>query len=357
MAGPAPTTTAEPAPAPDAHPKHDLHHYKDTHHAGIDQLIALSSGGAKRPPAARVAELIELHPRDKDKMIAFMHEHHHVFGNAFVHEVLADHKLAHRADLVDNALGKHNRHNQGTHGSNGADPNRLETRGHVEAKLAVATQVYRNDGTAYEEGAQAPAGATVQINAGNVRTMQLAGAAPEKCVMAFHQAVGATGVTGWIPVGALDATGKKLAGIDAKLERDLDRDREHAGATKFSHTARLVQAVAPPATMKNLRTAPNQDPHGGANEPEHYFARPGGVVNLLDNAPTSGGKRYGVAIDVLAPGSKFYAAEPHLTEHTQLWESGAKTLTDKAITFIYGKAEAASGGEASYGWINVACLS
>lgn len=353
-------TLATPTAEADPHPTHDLQ-YKSTKHLGVDEVVALARTGHVSP--ARVAELIAQHPHDKDHILKFLHGNPH-FGNKFVQEVHHAMGNADAAEKVDLDMRELNPKNAGTQSDGQADPNRVTKHvdagagkkdTEVDATLSAPTSIFKNDGTAYPIG-QAPKGFDVRLNAGGAKSMHLTD--PERdpaqkydCVMVFY--IGPDGgqrVTGWVPVDKLDPTGQHLAAVDKTIAKR--GDAKHHGM-HFTGAAKKVQATGSPAVFEGLRTAPNQTKE--ANKPDHYFARPGNVVNLLPNAPSTGPDKFGIAIDVLVEGTVFHEAEPRLLEHSPLYHEASTTMTDQVITFVYGKAEV-PGQDPSYGWVNVACL-
>lgn len=356
MADPAaPTTTPLPQPTPGQapHATHDLK-YHSTHHIGFDEVVALVRHG--KPAPARVAELMTQRPGDQRHILEYLHQH---LGNHYVNEVKAalHSKSTTNAAKVDLDMRKLNPHDQGTTQGGAADPNRLveHPKAHpegVKAHLVTETSIYKNDGTAYPIG-KAPAGQEVQLNAGGAKQITIAEldpAHPTDCVMAFYIGPADQHVTGWIPRSVLDATGAHLAQVDQSIAKKIDHKHKDL---KFAHTAKKVKAVGRPAEFADLRTAAHQG--DSANLPDHYYARPGNVVNLLSNVPGSGSTKFGVALDVLVENTVFHEATPRLVDHTQLFKKASADLTDQAITFVYGKAQI--GNQApSYGWINAACL-
>ncbi|MFT3695356.1 MAG: hypothetical protein QM831_19640 [Kofleriaceae bacterium] len=344
------------------HPTHkgDLA-YTDTHKVGVDQVHALiHKHGASTPPE-RVAELVVEHGH-KEAIAHFIISTKGL-GTSYWKKVEAEIPNVRKTNHVNVGFNNLNRKDQGF-GTDGADPNRLEEHdkthktghGHgIPAKVhAPATDpalLYKNDGSPFP--GHVANGRTVEINTGAVKAITIAGTAFE-CVLAFHILDSGVSTTGWIRVDHLDGHGKTLAGVDAKIAGQVDKKREESGLS-FAPTPHTVQVKPPPADIKNLRLAASTSKsHDTANLPDHYYAR-GSVVNLLSQVPNSGSnpeKKFGIANDVLVAGTKFYISSG-AEEHVQLYRAKSDEMTDKTITFVYGKAEPAVPGQpASYGWIN-----
>lgn len=350
---PAPAGLQTPRPGSAPHQTHELSDYHHTGHAGLDQVKALvQHDKPHKPPAARVAELIAEHKKDRKSIFQLFRATPHL-GESYVTEVKHAEPAANAAHKLDLDLkGFNQKHPGETDGQ--SDPNRLTQNGAKQsATLQEDTKVYTSDGKPYS-GAEARHGAKVELNAGGAKDLKLEGdETPTPCVMVFRLPLPAlkTAVTGWIPVAKLDPLGRKLAGFDKDIATAVGE--KHANV-QFSATAQIVNPVGAPRAFAHLRTAPQ---HRGAkpdaNLPKHYFGRPGEVANLMLNAPNTGGAtRFGAAIDALVQGTKFYPAkDPHLEIQTPLWEAGTDKLTDQVITFVYGRAES-SAGAPSYGWIN-----
>ena len=339
------TTTAIPeAHAPSA--KKDLA-FHDTHHVGLDEVKALVHAQGAHIAPARIAELMVQHPTDQHAILEFVQK---TLGNGFTGHVRTAMTHAKKANHVDVGMNNLNKHDRGS-GTDGADPNRLALHG-VEAKFEKDTPVYSNDGKPFE--GEAKATRTVQLNTGAAKSMVLGQGKAVPCVLGFRIQSGAHAVTGWIPVSALDETGRKLAGVDKTIAHEVAD--KHKGY-KFATAPLKVAPKNPPSSFANLRLAASSPRSSDtANLPEHYYAR-GSVVNLLSNVPNTGSnaeKKFGVAIDVLVAGTEFFEASPQLVDHVQLWEKKSDKLTNETITFVYGKA--VHGNNTSYGWINKDCL-
>lgn len=353
-------------------------------HSTIARLKMLLAHNRHPAPEA-VAEIMVERPNEHEHIVRWLHEH---FGNSFVHKVMTTGMAkAKRAYSHDVSFAQHGKEATGfespnaDHGkqrSGGDDPNRMTDHGQG-ITLAHDTDVYRGDGSGYDEAqvlqdrAQAagqpaptnlpPAGTIIhakqndvlRLETGAVKTMKVKGpdgtVAAHPCVLCFQ--VGNVPVSGWIPTWAIDPKFHRVLNVDKRIAAHLDaagdKDKKH-----FAHKARKVNPV--PAPHPELRVSANQRVGSGANMVDHYFERPGGVVNLLANVPASGGGRFGVPLDVLVKDQEFFEDTSVAHEHTPLWESGKNgDQTDMKITFAYGKIETPGGPK--YGWINMACLS
>ncbi|HEX4242647.1 MAG TPA: hypothetical protein VHZ53_14660 [Steroidobacteraceae bacterium] len=366
---PAPAGLQASPPEADPHKTHDLSGYHPTGHAGLDQVKALvAHDKLGKPPVARVAELIAEHPDDRPSIFRLFRAMPHL-GKPYEREVEHAEPAAKAAHKLDLDLKGFNSKHAGETRDHTIDPNRLAKAGSKEqAALALDTKIYTSDGSPYSIG-DAKAGATVAMNAGGAKDLKLTGdSTATRCVMAFYvgppfssgdkrfdptrpwRPAPETAVTGWIPVVKLNSLGQSLAVVDGNIASAVDK--QHANV-QFSKTAQLVTPLAVPRSFAHLRTAPqHRSAKPDANLPEHYFGRPGDVVNLMLNAPNTGGAtRFGAAIDALVGKTAFYQANPPLEIQTPLWEAGTDKLTDQVITFVYGRADSTAGAP-SYGWIN-----
>ncbi|CAN5272267.1 hypothetical protein BH11MYX1_BH11MYX1_35660 [soil metagenome] len=339
--------------------------FKNTHHVAFDEIRALVHQQGKHLDPARVAELMVEHRSDDAAIAHFIQQH---LGNHYMAEVTK--ALPHAAEANKRSVGMNslNRHHRGT-GTDGADPNRLAVHAgqHLhEATFSKNTLLYSNDGKPLEGMAYKDKPA--KLNSGGSKKLVLEGlngGTPVECVLGFrlteHVAKTPTAaahmdvVSGWIPLDALDGVGHKLAIEDKRIASGVAK--VHHGLSYAPH-AHKVHVKHAPADIAGLRLGKSSAAsHDTANLPDHYYAR-GTTVNLLSNVPNSGPeatKKFGVAIDALVAGTEFTQVEPAMVEHVQLWEAKSSVLTDKVMTFVYGKAEA-PGQAPSYGWINKDCL-
>ncbi len=344
---------------------HQALEFKNTKHVALDEIRALAHQQGQHLDPARVAELMVEHRSDDTAIAHFIQQ---TLGNHYMAEVTK--ALPHAAAANKRSVGLNglNEHNRGS-GTDGADPNRLAIHhGKVmhEATFSKDTLLYSNDGKPL--AGEARAGKPAKLNSGGSKKLVLDGLNQGKaveCVLGFrlteHVAeIGTVAahmnvVTGWIPIDALDGVGQKLAKVDKTIAAHIAT--VHHGLS-FAPHAQKVHVKPPPADIANLRLAKSSAAsHDTANLPEHYYAR-GTTVNLLSNVPNSGPdatKKFGVALDALVAGTEFSQVEPAMVEHVQLWEARSSVLTDKVMTFVYGKAEA-PGQAPSYGWINQDCL-
>lgn len=370
----------------------DVHQPKPGANSSAVARLKMLLAHDRTPPVEQVAEIIVRYPHkhEHDAVIEFLHQH---FGASFVQKVLASTKHGDKQDKAqDNAAHAHEHdesfaqhgkkatggelrtQDEATAGNKhkSADPNRM-THDHHAITLGHDTEVYRGDGSAYDahvvkdeqkgkkpDPTKAPAiihakaHDKLRVETGAVKTLNVADehgkVSPQICVLCIQ--VGTTAVTGWVPLWAIDKQfHSQIKTEDTRIAHHLDNA---GGKEDYSANARRVQLTAAP--HPHARTEPNQDPKGGANEAVHYYARPGGVVNLLANVPASGGGRFGVPIDVLTENTEFFESTTVAREHTPLWKSGKNgDQTDEKITFAYGKINTQAGPK--YGWINVACLS
>lgn len=368
----APAGLATPTKAADPTKKtEDLSYHSSKYGKAYSQLVALARG--HELTVDRASELIVQNPHVKTHMIEFLHKEK---GNGFVQKVM--HALPHakKEDSVDLDERELNPTHPGQTRSGADDHNRVavgktKSTDHPQysvGTLATATPIYQNDGNPYPIGKSRLAPAQkIQLNAGAVKKIKLADS-PDietECVMAFYIAGTLDEandpktdphVTGWIPISALDATGQHLGAVDRTISKKAHTQIQHAHL-QFTGKVHTVNPVGAPAAYASLMTGANQDPANGANMPDHYYARPGNVVNLLNNAPNTGPSKFGVATDVMVAGTKFQEVSPRLSEHTQLWEAKSSKLTNQQITFVFGKATVDGQPGESYGWVNVACLS
>jgi hypothetical protein len=331
--------------------------YHSTKHGGYDQVVALARKEGHKLSPARVAELIQQHPKDHHHIVEYLEKK---FGHGYTTKVHAAMGRATRAEHVDLDMDKENPHHKSVQGNGDPDPNRLALHDHghekhgEEAKVVTPVDIYTNDGKPYPIG-KTKVGQTFRMNAGGYKHLKLqdynAGKETE-CVLGFtiHADTGQQ-VSGWVPAACLD---KKVGGALTHVDKGIAKvDNAKAHAHEFSKHPKHVVAHGSPKSYADLRTAANQT--GDANMPEHYFARPGNVVNLLSNVPGSGHDKFGVALDVVVEGTQFFETVPPLTDHVQLFKKASMTLTDQVITFVYGKTEK-NGQAPSFGWINKDCL-
>jgi hypothetical protein len=354
---------AQPTPAHDPSQKtKDLSYHASKYGKAYSQLVALAH--ANKLTVDRASEFLVQSPHLRDHMLEFLHKEK---GNSFVQKVMHAMPHAKKEAAVNLDEKQLNPDHPGKTRSGADDHNRVavgktKSKDHPEyslGKLATACSIYQNDGKPYPIGqAKITPAQDIQLNAGAQKKLKLAdqNGVETECVMAFYiDSVTEQHVTGWIPITALDDTGKHLAAVDKTVAKKAHTKVEHAHL-HFTGKVHTVTPVGAPAAFANLMTNSNQDPAKGANMPDHYYARPGNVVNLLNNAPNSGSGKFGVAIDVLVAGTKFQEATPRLSEHTQLWEAKSSKLTNQQITFVFGKATVDGQPGESYGWINIACL-
>lgn len=235
--------------------------------------------------------------------------------------------------------------------ANGPDANRLLVDGkpvHAVRKTGIYTT---GGGGGVRLLGHASKDDVVRVNAGSICRLPLPDAKghvhERTCVLAFD----VEGHTGWVDVDDLEHHAEVVA-LQRTIEKRVDAQRKD-GADKF-HPPEAVNPRPSPPAFRGLHTFPHQTGDGGL--PEHYYERPGGLVNLLVNVPTPGGSRYGVADDVVAAGAEFSRAEGVAEERVPLWTTGKPgKKTAHAITFVYGYVKNAAG-EKRYGWINRACL-
>ncbi len=289
------------------------------------------------------------------------HDHRHAARGAH-HAASQDHATAHAAhangpagDAAARRMAERRNIEMGTvnhQHSDGHDFNRVLVHGHRVHALRK-TGIYATSGGGAQLLGHADAHEEVRVNAGEICHLPL----PDEkgtihkrtCVLAFA----VNGHSGWVAVDDLEHHAE-LAAIQRTFARRIDGERKD-GHDKF-HPPQTVQPRPAPAAWERLFTYPHQPVGGGANKPAHYFERPGGVVNLLDNIPNTGGSRFGVADDVVGPGAQFHRAEGVGEERVFLWEGGAHgKQTHHHITFVYGYVLNAAG-EKRFGWMNVACL-
>lgn len=337
----------------------------------------------RTPPAEQVAEIMVRYPKEhQHEVVAWLHQH---FGNAFVHDVMTTGMAkAKKAYGHDESFTTENpKANHATGGSSGTsdDPNRMR-QGGVDATLIAPTDIYRGDGSVFNKhqvlaDSNSPAAATtdasaavhadgskpLRIETGAVKKLPIkqpdGTTKNEDCVLCFY--VGDAPVTGWVPVSVIDPkfapllkVDRKIAGhLDAEGDKDLDADKhKKKGQHKnFGAARQVAPKLAPNPQWRTQANQTNQT----ANFADHYYERPGGVVNLLANVPASHGGRFGVPIDVLVAGTEFTEDKSVAREHCPLWMSGADSVqTSEQIVFAYGKIDTPGGPK--YGWINVACL-
>lgn len=367
---PAPAGLAPVTPAKDPSQKtEDLSYHASKYGKAYSQLVALAH--ANKLTVDRASEFIAQNPHLREHMLEFLHKEK---GNSFVQKVVHAMPHAKKEAAVNLDEKKLNPDHPGKTRSGADDHNRVavgktKSTDHPQyslGTLATACSIYQNDGTPYPIGtARLVPTQQIQLNAGAQKKIKLADLGETDCVMAFY--IGATTdpstdyrtdthVTGWIPISALDDTGKHLAGVDKTVAKKSKAQIDHAHL-KFTGKVHTVTPIGAPAAFANLMTNSNQDPKNGANMPDHYYARPGNVVNLLNNAPNTGSGKFGVATDVMVAGTKFQEVSPRLSEHTQLWEAKSSKLTNQQITFVFGKATVDGQPGESYGWVNIACLS
>lgn len=224
-----------------------------------------------------------------------------------------------------------------------ADANRLGT----IAKTNKATAVYDDHGKAL---GSVKAGLPIRQNAGQICRLKLADGQTVTCVLAFSAPTSDGPHTAWIPLADLGdkAQRTKIGEQQKHLKAHIDQEQQGQHA-EYAHP-RPVQATVAPAELATKYVYPRQT--GVENSCRFYFCR-GGVVNLLFNLPKTGGQRFGVASDVVQPGSAFHMAHKSSVPIPVYPHGGSHAVGH--LTFVFGYV-VNSAGQKRYGWINEAVL-
>lgn len=230
---------------------------------------------------------------------------------------------------------------------------RVAIGGHHETRLKAEANVYSNDGNIVGHAGKG----AIQTNAGAISSIRLVGADGKLAKHGTTCVLTHGSTPGWIPVADFDDS-SELKQIQHDVAHAIDHDRDaHADLAKDGRKY-TVNAKNAPEDIAHLYTKPHEvDP--GSNQVAHYFARPGGVVNVLVNLPTWSaaggevGERFGIAIDIAHEGATFH--ETGETAKIPLFHGPGKHDPNEAKTvahleFVYGYIEN-NTGEKRLGWV------
>jgi hypothetical protein len=254
----------------------------------------------------------------------------------------------------------------------GFDANRLGHNGGKNYKTIHTSPTYGNDGTATKH--VIPAGSQVEINAGALSSLVLAGGSkkPVTCVYVFmyekphapHPKKDYEPVGAWMPASAVPgAVEKEQAALAERIAKERGDKHEH-----FGHGVEMIKGASPEKDgIGELFTYPRQGiTNKDANKAKYYY------YNLALNLPYTGGERVGVLTDNIPGGAKdeehgapaghaldpyreFFPEDPVNEKSIPLFKKGKSKPVGKHLTFVYGYVKNDTG-QKIHGWINKACL-